>query len=121
MMGRWYAGKVSAYDGRSGKHTIQYKDGDVQRLLLRNEAVLFLDVPGLDGPGMAARLAAAACDGGERAPEAEQGSCSTGACSGRPGPFRSQAIVSLAPLVSHCLSWMLIHATGMISSTPVSA
>lgn len=56
-MGKWYAGKVAAYDGRSAKHTILYKDGDVQRLTLRQEAVVWPDVPGLDGPGLAARLA----------------------------------------------------------------
>lgn len=89
-MGRWYAGKISSYDGRSGRHTIQYKDGDVQKVLLKHEAVLFLDVPRLDGPGTAARLSLsrepdqATLDGAaaaqkQPAPEAEQGSCSTGA------------------------------------------
>ena len=56
-MGKWYAGKVAAYDGRSAKHTILYKDGDVQQLTLRQEAVVWPEVPGLDGPGLAARLA----------------------------------------------------------------
>jgi hypothetical protein len=62
---------------RYGKHTIQYKDGDVQKLLLRHEAVLFLDLPGLDGPGTDARLS---CEPEQAAGahEAEQGSCSTG-------------------------------------------
>jgi len=64
-MGKWYAGKVSAYDGRSSKHTILYKDGDVQKLVLRHEAVVWLDVPGLDGPGLAARLAGEAADAPE--------------------------------------------------------
>ncbi|CAL8467270.1 g6807 [Coccomyxa elongata] len=101
-MGKWYAGKVAAYDGRSAKHTILYKDGDVQRLTLRQEAVVWPDVPGLDGPGLAARLAgeADAAEGvrgvspkrhsmergnqGRKggAAEAEQGSSSTGARKG---------------------------------------
>ncbi|KAK9916747.1 hypothetical protein WJX75_006528 [Coccomyxa subellipsoidea] len=98
-MGKWYAGKVAAYDGRTAKHTILYKDGDVQKLTLRHEAVVWPDVPGLDGPGLAARQAgeADAPEGvrggspgrrnsmerqgaGKRtAADAEQGSSSTGA------------------------------------------
>lgn len=79
-MGKWYAGKVAAYDGRSAEHTILYKDGDVQRLTLRQEAVVWPDVPGLDGPGLVARLAGEA-DAAEV--RTFPGSCHARVCSHR--------------------------------------
>ena len=47
-MGRWYIGRVSAFDGKTGRHTVQFKDGDKREYTLRHEAVVWLDVPGLD-------------------------------------------------------------------------
>ena len=44
-MGKWYLGKVIAYDAASHRHTVKYKDGDVQQVLMRHEAVVFLDSP----------------------------------------------------------------------------
>ena len=48
-MGRWYIGKVSTFDAKTGRHTVQFKDGDKREYLLRHEAVVWLDVPGLNG------------------------------------------------------------------------
>lgn len=48
-MGRWYIGRVSAFDAKSGRHTVQFKDGDKRGYVLRHEAVAWLDVPGLEG------------------------------------------------------------------------
>ena len=47
-MGRWYIGRVGAFDGKTGRHTVQFKDGDKRVYTLRHEAVVWLDVPGLD-------------------------------------------------------------------------
>ena len=47
-MGRWYIGRVSAFDSKTGRHTVQFKDGDKREYTLRHEAVVWLDVPGLD-------------------------------------------------------------------------
>ena len=55
-MGRWYIGKVSTFDAKSGKHTVQFKDGDKREYIMRHEAVVWLDVPGLEGASAAARL-----------------------------------------------------------------
>ena len=55
-MGRWYIGKVSTFDAKSGKHTVQFKDGDKREYTMRHEAVVWLDVPGIDGASAAARL-----------------------------------------------------------------
>ena len=46
-MGKWYKGKVHAYNPHTCQHEIAYSDGDDQWLDLRHEAVLWLDVPGL--------------------------------------------------------------------------
>ena len=54
--GRWYIGKVSTFDAKSGKHTVQFKDGDKREYTMRHEAVVWLDVPGIDGASAAARL-----------------------------------------------------------------
>ncbi len=40
---RWYTGVVKAYDAKTDKHSIQYKDGDTQELVLRHEPVLWAD------------------------------------------------------------------------------
>ena len=48
-MGRWYVGKVSAFDSKTGRHTVQFKDGDKREYIMRHEAVVWPDVPGLDG------------------------------------------------------------------------
>ena len=55
-MGRWYIGKVSTFDAKSGKHTVQFKDGDKREYTMRHEAVVWLDVPGQEGGSAAARL-----------------------------------------------------------------
>ena len=55
-MGRWYIGKVSTFDAKSGKHMVQFKDGDKREYIMRHEAVVWLDVPGLEGASAAARL-----------------------------------------------------------------
>lgn len=57
-MCKWYAGKVSAFDAATGKHTVMYKDGDVQHLVLANEAVVWPGVPGLDAAAMMAAFEA---------------------------------------------------------------
>lgn len=58
-MCKWYAGRVGDYDAQTGRHTILYKDGDVRKLALQHEAVLWTDVPGLDAASLTtARLAA---------------------------------------------------------------
>ena len=41
-MAKWYVGKVFEYDDKDSKYTIKYKDGDVQRLNLKHEAVVYL-------------------------------------------------------------------------------
>lgn len=41
-MAKWYVGKVLNYDTDSKKHTVKYKDGDVQQISLRHEAVVYL-------------------------------------------------------------------------------
>lgn len=41
-MAKWYVGKVFEYDAKDNKYTIKYKDGDVQRLNLKHEAVVYL-------------------------------------------------------------------------------
>jgi hypothetical protein len=48
-MGRWYIGKVSTFDAKTGRHTVQFKDGDKREYMLRHEAVVWLEVPGLNG------------------------------------------------------------------------
>ena len=48
-MGRWYIGKVSSFDAKTGRHAVQFKDGDKREYTLRHEAVVWLDVPGLNG------------------------------------------------------------------------
>ena len=45
-MGKWYQGKVLEYDTETKMHTVKYKDGDVQTLALRHEAVIYLDASG---------------------------------------------------------------------------
>lgn len=98
-MGKWYAGKVAAYDGRSNKHTILYKDGDVQKLMLRHEAVVWPDVPGLDGRGLAVRQA-----GEADAPEVRlPGSCRSSGCL----LYILQASLDLAAI---CTSAVIRHA-----------
>ena len=42
-MARWYLGTVQAYEMETGLHTVKYRDGDVQKLKLRNEAVVYLE------------------------------------------------------------------------------
>ena len=46
-MGKWYKGKVHAFNQHACQHEIAYSDGDDQWLDLRHEAVMWLDVPGL--------------------------------------------------------------------------
>ena len=45
-MGKWYLGKVLDYDTETKLHTVKYKDGDVQTLALRHEAVIYMDAGG---------------------------------------------------------------------------
>lgn len=42
-MGKWYQGKIEAYDSETKQHTVKYRDGDVQKYKLRHEAVVYLD------------------------------------------------------------------------------
>eukprot|EP00887_Chlorella_sp_A99_P006200 scaffold3.g6200.t1 len=41
-MARWYLGKVVSYDPRNRMHKVKYRDGDIQELMLRHEAVQYL-------------------------------------------------------------------------------
>lgn len=52
-MAKWYVGKVLDYDTDTKNHTVKYKDGDVQHIALRHEAVLYLgkDEEGKDPSG----------------------------------------------------------------------
>jgi hypothetical protein len=42
-MARWYQGRVEAYNPDTKAHTVRYRDGDVQQLTLRHEAMNYLD------------------------------------------------------------------------------
>jgi hypothetical protein len=42
-MQKWYCGTVRGYDPVTGMHTIFYKDGDQQALMLRHEPVIWAD------------------------------------------------------------------------------
>lgn len=42
-MQKWYCGTVRAYDPVSGLHTVYYKDGDQQALMLKHEPVIWAD------------------------------------------------------------------------------
>ena len=42
-MGKWYLGKVLDFDNETKLHTVKYRDGDVQSLSLRHEAVIYGD------------------------------------------------------------------------------
>jgi hypothetical protein len=42
-MQKWYCGTVRAYDPVSGLHTVYYKDGDQQTLMLKHEPVIWAD------------------------------------------------------------------------------
>lgn len=46
-MGKWYQGKIMDFDSSSGKHQISFRDGDLKRCLLRQEALVWLDIPEL--------------------------------------------------------------------------
>lgn len=46
-MARWYQGKIEGYNPDTKRHTVKYRDGDVQRLQLRHEAVVYLDKVGV--------------------------------------------------------------------------
>ena len=46
-MGKWYQGKVVEYDSSSGKHRVSFRDGDEKRCILRQEALVWLDIPEL--------------------------------------------------------------------------
>lgn len=105
-MGKWYAGKVAAYDGRTAKHTILYKDGDVQKLTLRHEAVVWPDVPGLDGPGLAARQAGEADAPEVRLPR----SCCWHSISTPPCLSILATFISTAPSSQLKLHWLVWHA-----------
>ena len=45
--GKWYQGKVAEYDKATGKHRVSFRDGDEKSYILRQEAVLWLDIPQL--------------------------------------------------------------------------
>ena len=55
-MGKWYKGKVHAFNQHACQHEIAYSDGDDQWLDLRHEAVMWLDVPGLSSREELAQL-----------------------------------------------------------------
>lgn len=42
-MQKWYCGTVRAYDPATGLHTVYYKDGDQQSLMLRHEPIIWAD------------------------------------------------------------------------------
>lgn len=42
-MQKWYCGTVRAYDPLTGMHTVFYKDGDQQALMLKQEPVIWAD------------------------------------------------------------------------------
>jgi hypothetical protein len=42
-MQKWYCGTVRAYEPVSGLHTVYYKDGDQQSLMLKHEPVIWAD------------------------------------------------------------------------------
>lgn len=42
-MAKWYQGKVEGYDAASKCHTVKYRDGDIQTVNLRHEAVMYLE------------------------------------------------------------------------------
>jgi len=48
-MGKWYIGSIKEYDADKGEHLVAYKDGERQRLQLRNEPIQWLPVEGGDG------------------------------------------------------------------------
>jgi hypothetical protein len=48
-MGKWYIGSIKEYDADKGEHLVAYKDGERQRLQLRNEPIQWLPVEGVDG------------------------------------------------------------------------
>lgn len=43
VMSKWYQGHIKAYDAKTGRHTIKYKDGQVKDHALHHEAVVWLD------------------------------------------------------------------------------
>lgn len=67
-MQRWYWGTVKKWDAKAERHTVLYKDGDSQELMLRHQPVLWADdmqgpppfVPTAEPPLLAPAPAAAA-------------------------------------------------------------
>ena len=55
-MGKWYRGRVTGFSTAKAQHEITYSDGDVQWLDLRQEAVMWPDVPGLQNREELAQL-----------------------------------------------------------------
>jgi hypothetical protein len=46
--GKWYVGKITGYDARTGEHSVDYTDGTKNhKIRLRHSAVLWLDIPEL--------------------------------------------------------------------------
>ena len=43
-LSKWYVGKVVAFDEKSGKHTVKYKDGEEKVVDLRHEVVIYNNI-----------------------------------------------------------------------------
>ena len=41
----WYDGYVEKYDAETQKHTVRYRDGEAEKLLLANERIEYLPWP----------------------------------------------------------------------------
>lgn len=82
-MAKWYQGKIQDYDAKSRQHTIKYRDGDIQLLTLRNEAIIYLDAP-KDPKKVLANKAKAAKKEGEKPAKTENAAPTNGRPRGRP-------------------------------------
>jgi hypothetical protein len=85
-MGKWYLGKVLDYDTETKLHTVKYKDGDVQTLALRHEAVIYVDASG-DG-GKNAKRASGVDTGAKKATSKKTKKGSVKASSAKDGKKR---------------------------------
>lgn len=56
-MARWYQGKIENYNNTTKKHTVKYRDGDVQDVMLKHEAVVYLNKTPLSARPSKPRLA----------------------------------------------------------------
>ncbi|GAB4820373.1 hypothetical protein N2152v2_007419 [Parachlorella kessleri] len=84
-MGRWYQGKIQSYDPVSDKHCIKYRDGDVQELRLRHEALIWVDTGPLPParPPSAQQQQPQTAGGGKGAKPAGQTATAAGPAAGK--------------------------------------